>query len=158
MKHISTLLLLLCLVALPRLNAQIQDTTIATPNGGFEQWSTGNGYSVTVLIFPLSVYDSYTYPTGWSYPSFPVNETFSYSGMNFNVNTNIPLLKASNETSSVYEGSHALKIQSFILSDILGTVIYNIAEASLEIFGVLESAQKAAALYLENVERLAGTE
>ena len=124
--------MLLCLVALPRLNAQIQDTTIATPNGGFEQWSTGNGYSVTVLIFPLSVYDSYTYPTGWSYPSFPVNETFSYSGMNFNVNTNIPLLKASNETSSVYEGSHALKIQSFMLSDILGTVIYNIAEASLD--------------------------
>ena len=34
----------------------------------------------------------------------------------------------------------------------------SIAEASLEIFGVLESAQKAAALYLENVERLAGTE
>lgn len=123
---------MLCLFILPKLNAQIQDTTIAFPNSGFEQWSTSNGYSVTVVILPISVYDSYTYPTGWGYPSFPVNETFSYSGMSFNVNTDIPLLKVSNETSDVQDGSHALKMESFMLSDILAPLIYSLAEASLD--------------------------
>ena len=132
MKQLSTLLLVLCLFVSPRLTAQVQDTTIAVPNGNFEQWSNGNGYSVTVLIFPLQVYGSYTYPTGWNYLAYPVNETFSYSGMNFNVNTDIPLLKVSNETSSVYEGSHALKMQSFMLSDILGSTIYGLAQSSLD--------------------------
>ena len=132
MKQISTLLLLLCLLDAPRLNAQVPDTTIATPNGNFEQWSNGNGYSVTALIFPLTVYSSYTYPTGWNYPAYPVNETFSYSGVNLNINTDIPLLKVSNETSSVYEGSHALKMQSFLLSDILGSVIYGLIQSSLD--------------------------
>lgn len=126
------MLLVLCLFVSPRLTAQVQDTTIALPNSSFEQWSTGNGYSVTVLFFPLSVYDSYTYPTGWSYPSFPVNETFSYSGMNFNVNTDIPLLKVSDETSDVQDSTHALKLQSFMLSDVLSPVIYGIAESSLD--------------------------
>jgi len=132
MKQFSTLLLLLCLLAAPRLNAQVPDTTIATPNGNFEQWSNGNGYSVTALIFPLTVYSSYTYPTGWNYPAYPVNETFSYSGVNLNINTDIPLLKVSNETSNVYEGSHALKMQSFLLSDILGSVIYGLIQSSLD--------------------------
>ena len=132
MKQLSTLLLALCLLVSPRLTAQVQDTTIAIPNGNFEQWSNGSGYSVTLIILPLSVYGSYTYPTGWNYLAYPVNETFSYSGMNFNVNTDIPLLKVSNETSSVYEGSHALKMQSFMLSDILSSTIYSIAESSLD--------------------------
>lgn len=132
MKRISTLLLWLCLIASPRLNAQVPDTTIATPNGNFEQWSNGSGYGVNVLIFQLPVYGNYTYPTGWSYPAFPINETFTYSGMNFNVNTDIPLLKVSNETSDVFEGAHALKMQSFLLSDILGSVIYSLAASSLD--------------------------
>lgn len=132
MKHISTLLLALCLFFAPRLNAQIPDTTIATPNGNFEQWSNGSGYSVTVLFLQLPVYGNYTYPTGWDYPAYPINETFSYSGMNFNVNTDIPLMKVSNETNDVFEGSHALKMESFMLSDILGTIIYNIAQSSFD--------------------------
>lgn len=132
MKQLSTLLLVLCLFVSPRLTAQVQDTTITVPNGNFEQWSNGSGYSVTVVIVPLSIYGSYTYPTGWNYLSYPVNETFAYNGINFNVNTDIPLLKVSNETSSVYEGSHALKMQSFMLSDILSSVIYNLFQASLD--------------------------
>lgn len=132
MKRFSTLLLLLCLLVSPRLNAQIPDTTIATPNGGFEQWSNGSGYSVTVLFFPLSVYDDYTYPTGWSYPAYPVNQSLSYSGMNVNLNTNLPLMKVANETSDVYEGAHAVKIQSFMLSDIVSSLVYSLIESSLD--------------------------
>lgn len=132
MKHISTLLLLLCLFVSPKLNAQIQDTTIATPNGGFEQWTNGSGYSVTVLFFPLSVYDDYTYPTGWSYPAFPVNQNISYSGMNVNLNTDLPLMKVANETSDVYEGAHAAKLQSFMLSDIISPLVYSLVQSSLD--------------------------
>lgn len=132
MKHISTLLLLLCLFVSPRLIAQVPDTTIATPNGGFEQWSNGSGYSVTVIFFPLSVYDDYTYPTGWSYPSYPVNQNISYSGMNVNLNTDLPLMKVANETSDVYEGSHALKIQSFMLSDVVSSLVYSLVQSSLD--------------------------
>ena len=132
MKRISTLLLLLCLFVSPRLGAQVQDTTIATPNSGFEQWSNGSGYSVTVVFFPLSVYDDYTYPTGWSYPSFPVNQNISYSGMNVNLNTDLPLMKVANETNSVYEGAHAVKLQSFMLSDIISPLVYSLVQSSLD--------------------------
>ena len=132
MKRISTLLLLLCLLASQRLSAQVPDTTIATPNGNFEQWSNGSGYSVNALFIPLTVYGNYTYPTGWNYPTYPIDETFSYSSVSLNVNTDIPLLKVSNETSDVYEGAHALKMQSFLLSDILGSVIYGLVQSTLD--------------------------
>ena len=132
MKHVSTLLLGLCLLIAPRLIAQVPDSTIAIPNPSFEQWSTGNGYSVTVLFFPLTVYSSYTYPTSWNYPTYPVNESITYSGMTVNVNTDLPLLKVSNETNGVPEGSHALKMQSFMLSDIISSTVYSLAESSLD--------------------------
>ena len=114
------------------LKAQTQDSTIAIPNPSFEQWSTGSGYSVTVVIFPLQVFSSYTYPTGWNYPTYPVNESITYSGMTVNVNTNLPLLKVSNETSNVPDGGHALKLQSFMLSDIISSTVYNLASSSLD--------------------------
>ena len=101
MKQISILLIVLCFLFSFRVSAQPQDTTLAIPNGSFENWSNGNGYSVTVLFFPLSVYSSYTYPTGWNYPTSPVNQTVTYSGMNVNVNTNLPLLKVANQTSGI---------------------------------------------------------
>ena len=85
-----------------------------------------------MLFFPLSVYDSYTYPTNWNFPTYPVNETLSYSGMSINVNTDLPLLKVSNETSDVYDGTHALKMQSFMLSDIVNSTVYNIAQPFLD--------------------------
>lgn len=132
MKQISILLIVLCFLFSFRVSAQPQDTTLAIPNGSFENWSNGNGYSVTVLFFPLSVYSSYTYPTGWNYPTYPVNQTVTYSGMNVNVNTNLPLLKVANQTSGAVDGSHALKMQSFMLSDIISSTVYNLASSSLD--------------------------
>lgn len=132
MKRASLLLLALCLLFSLNLSAQTQDSTIAIPNPSFENWSNGNGYSVTVLIFPLQVYSSYTYPTGWNYPTYPVNESITYSGMTVNVNTNLPLLKVANQTSGAVDGSHALKMQSFMLSDIISSTVYNLASSSLD--------------------------
>jgi len=132
MKQISLFLIVLCVLFSFRATAQTQDTTLAIPNGSFENWSNGSGYSVTVLFFPLTVYSSYTYPTGWNYPAYPVNQTVTYSGMNVNVNTNIPLLKVENISSGAPHGSHALKMQSFMLSDIISSTVYNLAASSLD--------------------------
>ena len=132
MKYISSLLLALSLFFSIRVTAQEQDSLIAIPNPSFEEWSTGSGYSVTVIFFPLSVYSSYPYPTGWDYPTYPVNETLSYSGMNVNVNTNLPLLKVSNQTDDTVDGSHALRMQSFMLSDIISSTVYGLASSSLD--------------------------
>ena len=132
MKQIGIFLIALCMLLSTGVMAQTQDSTIAIPNPSFEQWSTGNGYSVTVLIFPLQVFSSYTYPTGWDYPTYPVNESITYSGINVNVNTNLPLLKVSNETSDAPDGGHALKLQSFMLSDIISSTVYNLASSSLD--------------------------
>ena len=101
MKRI-TFFLLLCLFVSLRSTAQTQDSLIAIPNGSFENWSNGSGYSVTVIFIPLSVYSSYTYPTGWNYPTYPVNETITYSGMNVNVNTNLPLLRCPTKTVALW--------------------------------------------------------
>lgn len=134
MKHISFCLLTLFLLLSVGLTAQVQDSTntITIPNPSFEQWSTGSGYSVTVLFFPLSVYGSYPYPTGWDYPTYPVNESLTYSGMTVNVNTDLPLLKVSNVTGDVPDSSHALKLQSFMLSDIISSTVYGLAASSLD--------------------------
>jgi len=110
----------------------VGQNTIALPNSSFENWATGNGYSVSVLFFSLPVYDSYIYPTGWNYPAYPVNETFNYSGMNINVNTDFPLLIVSDETTDVPNGSHAIGLQSFMLSDIVNPTVYGLAESSLD--------------------------
>lgn len=109
---------------------------IPLTNGGFENWSTGSGYSISVSFFgfPVSVpvYNDYTYPTGWNYPTYPVNETINYSGMDVNVNTDLPLLVVSDETSGVPEGSHAIRMQSFMLSDIINPTVYNLAQSNLD--------------------------
>ena len=52
--------------------------------------------------------------------------------MNVNVNTNLPLLKVSHETSSVADGSSALKMQTFMLSDIISSTVYSLAESSID--------------------------
>ena len=109
---------------------------ISLTNSGFENWSTGNGYSVSVSFFgfPISlpVYSDYIYPTGWNFPTYPVNETINYSGTDVNVNTDLPLLKVTDETSGVPEGSHAVKLQSFMLSDIINSTVYNLASSNLD--------------------------
>ena len=131
MKRI-TFFFVLCLLISMELKAQTQDSTIAIPNSSFENWSNGNGYSVTIIAFPLQVYDSYTYPTGWDYPTYPVNQSLTYMGFNVNVNTNLPLLKISNMTTGTVNGSHALKMESFMLSDIISSTVYNLASSSLD--------------------------
>lgn len=132
MKRFSLILLSLCFLFSLKLTAQTQDSTISIPNGSFEQWSNGSGYSVMVIFFPLQIYSGYTYPTGWDYPTYPVNETVTYSGMDVNVNTNLPLLKVSNDTENTVDGNYALKMQSFMLSDILSSSAYNLAQSSLD--------------------------
>ncbi len=132
MKRIILLILSTVVLFSLRTTAQVQDSSIAIPNGSFENWSTGNGYSVTVLFFSLPVYSSYTYPTNWDYPTYPVNENITYSGMNVNVNTNLPLMKLSDETGTVPNGAHALKLQSFMLSDIINSTVYGLAQSSLD--------------------------
>lgn len=131
MKRLFTLIIAFSVMLLIPKSMTAQ-TNIPLPNSGFENWSNGSSYSVTVLFFPLQVYGSYTYPTNWSYPSYPVNESITYSGINVNVNTNLPLLKVSNETSSVAEGSHALKMQTFMLSDIISSTVYNLAASNID--------------------------
>lgn len=103
-------------------------STFAIPNGSFENWDSHSGYSVTVLFFPVSVYDSYSTPSQWDYLTYPVNE--SVSGVT--INTQLPLLRVSRETSNVPAGSSALKLQSFMLSDILSSTFYNMAESSID--------------------------
>ncbi len=131
MKRI-TFFLLLCLLISLRSTAQTQDSLIAIPNGSFENWSNGSGYSVSVLFFSLPVYNNYTYPTDWNFPTYPVNQSITYSGINVNVNTDLPLIKLSNENSGAVDGSHALKMQSFMLSDIIGSTVYSLASSSLD--------------------------
>lgn len=113
-------------------NVSQAQTSIPLPNSSFENWSNGNGYSVTVIFIQLPVYESYTYPSDWNYPSYPVNQTVTYSGMNVNINTILPLIKVSHETSSVADGSSALKMQTFMLSDIINSTVYNLAQSSID--------------------------
>ena len=41
------------------------------PNPSFENWSQGQGYSVSVTVFSWPVYYDYTYPTDWQPPISP---------------------------------------------------------------------------------------
>jgi len=133
MKQFFFFLMSLCALLPLRLSAQNPTNTIAIPNPSFENWSTGEGYEVEALVYlTLPVYEDFTYPTGWNYPSYPVNEDFSYSSLTINVNTNLPLMKITDENSSVVDGSHAIKMQSFMLSDIINSTVYNLAQSSLD--------------------------
>lgn len=97
------------------------------PNGSFEQWTSHQGYSVSVLFIPFSVYSAYSTPSVWNYPSYAVNETVSLMGMNVNINTSIPLVKASQDTAAVPDSSLAVKLQTFMLSDIVSSTVLNLA-------------------------------
>ncbi len=46
--------------------AQQQDSIIPIQNGGFEDWPTGNGYSVTVLFFPCQLFPSIPQSRPWA--------------------------------------------------------------------------------------------
>ena len=119
----SITLFLLGLV-LTGLRAQVPMTV---PNGSFEQWSDHSGYSVTVIFMPISVYDAFSTPSVWDYPSYPVNQTVSYMGMNVNINTSVPLIKATPETGTVPDGNKAVKLQTFMLDDIINPTVLSLA-------------------------------
>lgn len=122
---ISIFLFGMILLGIRPSNAQVAPTI---PNNSFENWSTGQGYNVSIL----SLYSSYQYPTDWNYLSYPVNETINLGFFSVNVNTNIPLLKASAETSNVPDGQKALKIQSFKVSDIINSTAYSLVTSYLD--------------------------
>lgn len=102
-------------------------TPMSIPNGSFEQWTNHSDYSVTVFYMPFEVYGSYSTPSNWDYPSYPVNQTVSMMGMNININTNIPLIKATAETNTVPDGNKAVKLQTFMLDDIINSTLLSLA-------------------------------
>lgn len=112
--------------------ANAQSSSMAVPSGSFEQWDSHSGYSVTVIIMPVSVYGSFSTPTGWDYLTYPVNESVSLMGMNININTNLPLVKASQVSDSVPDGGSAVKLQTFMLSDIISSTVYSVAASSID--------------------------
>ena len=120
--------------------AQDEIRQIPLTNGGFENWGTGSGYTATAYVgsgfisIPISlpVYSSYPYPTGWNYPTYPVNETVSYSGANVNVNTDLPILKADKVSGGVPQGTYAAKLQSFMLSEIINSTVYSLAQSYID--------------------------
>lgn len=124
----SILLVICCLI--PN-NAAFSQSSLAVPNGSFENWSTGSGYSVSMLFISMPVYDSYTYPTGWNYLSYHVNQEVNL-GLTVTVDTDVPLLKVSHETTDAPAGTAALKMESFMLSDIINSTVYSLAESSID--------------------------
>lgn len=111
------------------LSLQTNAQTNPIPNNSFENWSTGQAYSVMNMI---TLFNAYDYPTSWNYLKYPVNESISLYGMPITVNTNIPLVKASAETGTVPDGQKALKIESFMLSDIITQTAYPLVSSYLD--------------------------
>ena len=136
MKRILLLVLSLFIFLSLKSVAQDEIRQIPLTNGGFENWTTGPGYTATAYLgfIPISlpVYSSYPYPIGWNYPTYPVNETVSYSGANVNVNTDLPILKADKVTGSVPQGTYAAKLQSFMLSEIINSTVYSLAQSYID--------------------------
>lgn len=100
---------------------------LAIPNNSFEQWTTHPGYSVNVFIMNLPVYDNYSTPNSWDYPKYHINQSVNVMGMNININTDIPLVKASEETSSVPVGNKAVKLQTFMIDEIINSTMLSLA-------------------------------
>ena len=107
-------------------------TSMTVPHGSFEQWSSHPGYNVSFLTLSVPVYDTFSTPTGWNYLSYPVNETLPIPGMPITISTNLPLIKASRETGTVPDGTKALKLQTFMLEDLVNANIYSLVENALD--------------------------
>lgn len=107
-------------------------TSMTVPNGSFEQWSSHPGYNVSFLTLSVPVYDTFSTPTGWNYLSYPVSETIPIPGMPISINTTLPLIKASRETGTVPDGTKALKLQTFMLEDLVNPNIYSLVENALD--------------------------
>lgn len=107
-------------------------TRMNVPNGSFEHWTTQSGYNISVLGMSLPVYESYSIPNGWNHLSYPVNESFSFYGTSISINTSLPLIKVSQETGVVPDSSYAVKLQSFMLNDIVTGLVYALAAPQLD--------------------------
>lgn len=129
MKKKVTLLLLGILLMGETIQAQ---TSMRVPSGSFEQWSSHPGYSLSFFGLSVPVFDSCPYPTGWNYLSYPVNESIPIFGTNLTINTVLPLMKASRETGSVPDSASAVKLQTFMLEDLVNPTVYTLAQASLD--------------------------
>lgn len=129
MKKLIILLSSMLLLGSSLLRAQ---TPMALPHGSFEQWSTHQGYSVSVLFLSLPIYDAFSTPTGWNYPSYPINQTVSLMGMNININTSVPLILANAETTSVPAGSKAVRLQTLKVEDIVDPTALSLASGSID--------------------------
>lgn len=127
-KRILSLLLGLLLLG-GTLSAQ---TSMRVPHGSFEQWTSHAGYSVSLMGLSLPVYDTFSTPTGWDHLAYPVNETISLFGLNVNLNTTLPLVKVSREAGSVPDSAKAVKLHTFMLSDLVNPNIYSLAENFLD--------------------------
>ena len=125
------ILLLAFSVALISFSVNAQ-TRMAVPRGSFEQWTTNSGYSVSIFGMSLPIYSNFTTPTGWNYLSYPVNESVSTPLGNIAINTSLPLIVASQETTSVPDSNYAVKLQTFMLEDIINPNIYSLVESNLD--------------------------
>lgn len=128
MKRILSLVAALCLMQ-GAIQSQI---TMPVPSGSFEQWTAHTGYNISFMGMNLPVFEDYSTPTGWNYLAYTVNESFSVYGAQINVNTQLPLIKVDQETGSVPDGSKAVKLQTFMLSDIVGGLVYAMAASQLD--------------------------
>ncbi|MBO4600381.1 MAG: hypothetical protein J5641_06540, partial [Bacteroidales bacterium] len=99
--------------------AGFAQSQMAVPHGSFEQWTSHAGYNVTVMVMTLPVYDSYSTPTGWDYLAYPINQSFSVYGSTVSINTSLPLVKVSQETGLVPDSSSAVKMETFMLNDLV---------------------------------------
>lgn len=107
-------------------------TSMRVPHGSFEQWSPHAGYSASVMGLNVPIYDTFSTPVGWDYLSYHINESFSFMGLSLNVNTDIPLVKVGRETANVPDSSRALRLQSFMLSDLVSPVVYALAVSAID--------------------------
>ena len=120
---------LLALTLFGSANAQVG---MNVPNGSFEQWTNHPGYSINVVYLDVPLYDSFPTPSGWGYLAYPVNETISLGFANLNINTDVPLVLASQDTGAVPDGNSAVKLQTFMLGDIIDPDIVTLAADYLD--------------------------
>ncbi len=111
------------------LHAQIP---MQIPNGSFEQWSSHQGYGVSIMGYNMPIYDTFSTPSAWDYMSYPVNESIMFIGFPITINTSIPLIKASRATGQVPDGNTAVKLQTIMVEDIVDPGILSLASGSID--------------------------
>lgn len=111
--------------------AQAQ-TSMTVPHGSFEQWTSHPGYDISAAFLTMPMYNSFSTPTGWDYLSYPVNESLSLGFQTIAVNTTLPLIVASQETGAVPDSNSAVKLQTFMLTDIINSMVYSLASGLID--------------------------